>query len=141
MIGLGEELTGRVGQGEIMLALERLGPGIGLVVAGVAGDVTQPAGDVRLGALDVRAQLDGLGLQLVPHLAELGLGPGLLARPDRQRGRSRRRSSGHITPPRCPLTAILLSRAWYRMRVKPGSHRRIGADRSRPQTYRPACVP
>ena len=85
-LGLRQELAGVVGEGQLMLALERLRAHVGLVIPGVADRVTEPGGDVRLGPLDVGAQLRGLGGQLVAHLGQLGFGPAPLPLPHRKRG-------------------------------------------------------
>jgi hypothetical protein len=56
-----------VGERELVLALERLGTDVGLVVAGIADSVTEPARDVRLRAVDVRAEFGRLRGQLIAH--------------------------------------------------------------------------
>jgi len=46
VLGLGEQLPRILGQREVVLALEGLGPAVGLVVTGVVGGVGEAVGDV-----------------------------------------------------------------------------------------------
>ena len=105
-------------QGELLLTLEGLGPGLRLVIAGVPGRVDEPVGDVSGGFGDVRTQAGGLGLKLGTYFREFRGGPGLLPRPDRKIGGVRPRSCGHAAS----------------IQDEKSSHRRIsrGATRGKP---------
>jgi len=83
-LGLGQQLAGVLGQGELVLTLERLGPRVGGVVAGVTNRIAEPGRDLGFRGGDILAQPAGLVLKFPPDPGELLLGPRLLARPDRQ---------------------------------------------------------
>ena len=59
-----EHLAGVVGQRDLLLALERLGSRIGLVVAGAVAGIAHQADQVRLGNGDLLAQVGDVGLDL-----------------------------------------------------------------------------
>jgi len=61
-----------------VLALERLGPHVGLVVSRVTNPALQPVGDLRLGLLDVAAQPGGVRFECFPYFGEFRAGPRLL---------------------------------------------------------------
>ena len=81
---LPEHLAGVVGQRDLLLALEGLGSGVGLVVARPVAGVTHQADEVCLGDRDLTAQVCDVGLDLGAHLAQLLGGPGRLVVADRE---------------------------------------------------------
>ena len=80
-----EQVAGVVLQGQLVLALEGLRAGVGLVVAGAVGAAVALAlGPRLLGLVDLAAEPRGLRLQPHAHLDELLRSPGVLGR---RRGR------------------------------------------------------
>ncbi|HCU91226.1 MAG TPA: hypothetical protein DHU96_00045, partial [Actinobacteria bacterium] len=88
-----------LGERELILALECLGSRVRLIVARPADGVTQPLGDLRLGLGDVRGEAGDLRPQLLSHLLQLRLGPGLLPRAHGKSGCAGTLGCGHILPP------------------------------------------
>ncbi len=106
-LDLGQQIPAVGGERHLVLALEGLGAGVGLVVAGAVAAVTLQRCPGLLGIADLAAQLARLPIELDPDLGQLGLGPGPLARQD---GRARlgdpgRRCRGWSRPPPSPARA------------------------------------
>src|SRR5207247_6255332 len=94
-----KQLPGVLGEGEVVFALERLGARVRLVVSGAADRVAKPLRDLRLGLVDVGAQLSDLGLKLRAHLVQLRSGPGFLSGAYGKSGRARTFGCGHACLP------------------------------------------
>ena len=84
-LDLREQVAAVVGQRHLVLALERLGAGVGLVAGALAAGVTLQRRLHLLRLVDLAAQVLGLLLELLADLVELRPGPRLL---DRDGGRS-----------------------------------------------------
>src|SRR5262249_16445954 len=97
-----------LGQREFVLPLERLGARVGRVIPGIPHRIAEPFGDRRLCLADVGGEPGDVRLELLAHLLQLRLGPGLFPRAHRN-GRAGPHSRAHGLPPSiqlCPPPSI-----------------------------------
>ena len=126
-LGLREQFAGVVGQRKLMLALICFRTDIRLIVPGVADRVTEPIGDVRLGPVNVGAQLSSLGGQRLtaPSRARTRSSAALPAAPEARLRPNARLQSFPASLSATRATILIAS-----------SHRRISGDRVQLQTRR-----
>src|SRR5262249_47078362 len=94
-----QQLARVLGQRELVLPLERLGARVGRVVPGVPHRIAEPLGDRRLCLVDVGGEPGDVRLELLAHLLQLRLGPGLFPRAHRKGGGAGTGCRGHSQPP------------------------------------------
>jgi hypothetical protein len=95
VLGLLEKLARVPGEGQLLLTLEQLAAGVGLVVARLGDRVAKARGDRRLRLADLRGKGDRLGLEFGTDFFQFGVGPRLLAGPHRKVSGTRARRGGH----------------------------------------------
>ena len=76
MLHLLQQITRIVGQGHLMLTLEGLRPGIGLVITGTVTGIGDEIGDIGFGGDDLILEPTHLLLEFGTHRGDLGGSPG-----------------------------------------------------------------
>jgi len=78
MLGLEEQVARIVRQRHLVLALERLRAGVGLIVARSVAAITQTVGKICLRCVNLTPKTLGFGLEFDPDRGELALGPRII---------------------------------------------------------------
>ena len=75
MLSLLEHIARIVGEGHLMLTLKCLTPGVRLIVSRTISGISDQLGDFRVGDRNLLRQSDGISIERLAHLGNLGWSP------------------------------------------------------------------